>query len=157
MKQLVSHCLDQQQNKLYYCIKDWPDTRGSLYGLLNCENGGLDCHVITIVCKPRVYYIHMYHLFCNALVHVIYSGVSGQCSHTIRPMWHAYTSNMRILKDHFTVVWDWMISPKGCVILCYFKRLKSWSCVIKLNCYYFVFANISQCIFKLDFCHSQYE
>jgi len=21
MKQLVSHCLDQQQNKLYYCIK----------------------------------------------------------------------------------------------------------------------------------------
>ena len=83
MKQLVSHCLDQQQNKLYYCIKDLPDTRGSLYGLLNCENGGLDCHVITKVYKPRVYYIHMYHLFCNALVHVIYSGVSGQCSHTI--------------------------------------------------------------------------
>ena len=25
----------------------------------------------------------MYHLFCNALVHKIYSGVSGQCSHTI--------------------------------------------------------------------------
>ena len=25
----------------------------------------------------------MQHLFCNALVHVIYSGVSGQCSHTI--------------------------------------------------------------------------
>ena len=26
----------------------------------------------------------MYHLVCNALVHVMYSGVSGQCSHTIR-------------------------------------------------------------------------
>jgi len=26
----------------------------------------------------------MYYLVCNALVHVIYSGVSGQCSHTIQ-------------------------------------------------------------------------
>jgi len=25
----------------------------------------------------------MYHLFCNALVHVIYWGVSGQCLYTI--------------------------------------------------------------------------
>jgi len=26
----------------------------------------------------------MYHLFCNAFVHVIYLGVSGQCSDTIQ-------------------------------------------------------------------------
>ena len=55
----------------------------SLHGLLNCEIGGLDCHVITTEYIARVHCIHMYHLFCNALVHLIYSGVSGQCSHTI--------------------------------------------------------------------------
>ena len=57
----------------------------SLHGLLNCEIGGLDCHVITIEYRTRVHCIHMYHLFDNALqlAHVVYSGVSGQCSHTI--------------------------------------------------------------------------
>ena len=63
--------------------KQWPDT---LHRLLNCEIGGLDCHVITIFTteyKTCIHRIHMYHLFCNALVHVIYSGASGQCSHTI--------------------------------------------------------------------------
>ena len=49
----------------------------SLHGLLNCEIGGLDCHIITKEYRTRVHCIHMYHLFCNALVHVIYSGVSG--------------------------------------------------------------------------------
>jgi len=44
----------------------------SLHELLNCEIGGLDCHVITTVHRPRVHCIH-------ALVHVINSGVSGQC------------------------------------------------------------------------------
>ena len=33
--------------------------------------------------RTRVHCIHMYHLFCNALVRVIYSGISGQCSHAI--------------------------------------------------------------------------
>jgi len=33
--------------------------------------------------RTRVYCIHIYHLFCNALVHVIYSEVSGQYSYTI--------------------------------------------------------------------------
>jgi len=33
--------------------------------------------------RTRVHCIHIYHLFCNALVHVIYSVVSGQYSHTI--------------------------------------------------------------------------
>ena len=51
----------------------------SLHGLLNCEIGGLSCHEY----RTRVHSIHMYHLFCNALVHVIYLGISGQCSHTI--------------------------------------------------------------------------
>ena len=55
----------------------------SLHGLLNCEIGGLECHVITTEYRTRVHCIHMQHLFCNALVHVIYSVVSGQYSYTI--------------------------------------------------------------------------
>ena len=55
----------------------------SLHGQLKCEIGGLDCHVITTEYKTSVHCIHMYNLFCNALIHVIYSGVSGQCFHTI--------------------------------------------------------------------------
>jgi len=55
----------------------------SLHRLLNCEIGGLYCHGIRTEYRTRVDCIHMEHLFCNALVHVIYSGVSGQCSHTI--------------------------------------------------------------------------
>jgi len=55
----------------------------SLHGLLNCEIGGLDCRVITTEYRTCVQYIHIYHLFCNALVHVIYSVVSGQYSYTI--------------------------------------------------------------------------
>jgi len=51
----------------------------SLHGLLNCEIGALDCPVITRV-----------HLFCIALVYVMFSGVSGQCSHTID--WQALVS-----------------------------------------------------------------
>jgi len=51
--------------------------------LLNCEIGGLDCRVITTEYRTRVHFIHMYHLFCNAMVHVIYSVVSGQHSYTI--------------------------------------------------------------------------
>ena len=54
----------------------------SLHGLLNCEIGGLACLVITREYRTRVRCIHMTHLFRTALVHVIYSGVSCQCSHT---------------------------------------------------------------------------
>jgi len=50
----------------------------SLHRLLNCEIGGLDCHVITTEYRTRVHCLHMYHIFGNALVHVIYSVVSGQ-------------------------------------------------------------------------------
>ena len=50
---------------------------------MNCGISGLDCHVITTEYRTLVHCIHMYHLFCNALTHVIYSGVSGQCSYTI--------------------------------------------------------------------------
>ena len=56
----------------------------SLHGLLNCEIGGLDCRVITTEYKTRVHCIHMYHLFCYALVHVIYSRVSCQYSHAVQ-------------------------------------------------------------------------
>jgi len=55
----------------------------SLHGRLNCEIGGLDCRVITTEYRTRVHCIHMYHLFGNALVHVIYSVVSGEYSYTI--------------------------------------------------------------------------
>ena len=55
----------------------------SLHRLLNCERGGLDCRVITIEYRTRVQCIHMYLIFCNAFVLVIYSGVSDQCSYTI--------------------------------------------------------------------------
>jgi len=55
----------------------------SLHGLLNCEIGGLDCRVITTEYETRVHLIHMYHLFCNALVHVIHYVVSDQYSYTI--------------------------------------------------------------------------
>jgi len=54
----------------------------SLHRLLNCEIGGLVCHVITTQYITRV---HCIHLFCNALVHVIYFLVSGQYSYTICP------------------------------------------------------------------------
>ena len=47
----------------------------SLHGLLNCEMGGLECRVITTCTEYRTHAhcIHMYHLICNVLVHVIYS------------------------------------------------------------------------------------
>ena len=55
----------------------------SFHKLLNCEIGGLDCRVITTEYKTRVHCIHMEHIY-NALVNVIYSGVSGRCSYTIQ-------------------------------------------------------------------------
>ena len=56
----------------------------SVHRLLSSEIGGFDCHVITTEYRACVHCIYVYHLFCNALVHVIYSRVSGQCSHTIQ-------------------------------------------------------------------------
>jgi len=63
----------------------------SLHRLLNYEKGGLDCRVITTESRTHVHCIHMYHLFCNSLVHVIYSAVSGQCSYTIQHMFFKFT------------------------------------------------------------------
>ena len=51
--------------------------------LLNFEIGGLDGRFIKNELKTRVHCIHMEHLICSALVHVIYSVVSGQYSYTI--------------------------------------------------------------------------
>ena len=55
----------------------------SLHRLLNCEIGALDCHIITTENITCVHCIHIYYLICDVFVHVIYSGVSGQCSYTI--------------------------------------------------------------------------
>jgi len=64
---------------LLYSNIDQPPVN-SLHGLLNCDISGVDCHVITQEYRTRV---HCIHLFWNALVHVIYLGVSGQCTYTI--------------------------------------------------------------------------
>ena len=55
-----------------------------LHGLLNCEIGGLDGRVITIENITHVHRLHMYHLFCYALVQIINSRVSDQCSRAIQ-------------------------------------------------------------------------
>ena len=52
--------------------------------ILNYEIGGLDCRAITTEYRTRDQCIHMYHLVCNALVHVIFFVVSGQYSYTIQ-------------------------------------------------------------------------
>ena len=52
--------------------------------LLNFEIGGLSCCIVTTEYRTHAHCIHRYHLFCNTLVHVIYLGVSGQCSYTIK-------------------------------------------------------------------------
>ena len=50
-----------------------------LHGLLTCETGALEFHVILqhSITHMSIVYI------CTTLVHVIHSGISGQCSHTI--------------------------------------------------------------------------
>ena len=80
-KQVNSHLI--RHEILYTNIDQTPVN--SLHGLLTCEIGGLDYHVTTTYMWYRTRFdcIHIYHLFCNGLVQVIYSGVSGQCSHTI--------------------------------------------------------------------------
>ena len=76
----------------------------SLHSLLNCEIGGLDCLVITTEYRTSVHCIHkLLHLFCNTLVHVIYSVVSGQYSYTI-PLVHMIFFIMVMLlymMDHY--------------------------------------------------------
>ena len=57
---------------------------------MDCVVGGLDCRVTTTEYRTRVHCIDMSHLLCNALVHVIYSRVSGQCSHAIPKMTIAF-------------------------------------------------------------------
>ena len=47
------------------------------------KKGPLDCRVIITDYRTRVLCIHKLHLFCNALVHVIYSRASCQCSQAI--------------------------------------------------------------------------
>ena len=65
--------------------------------MLNCEICGLDCRVITTEFRK--------HLLCNALVHVIYSRVSGQCSHTI-PKVYTRTVSFYITARHYVLSVD---------------------------------------------------
>ena len=51
-------------------------------------------HGIITQYRTRLRCIHMLHIFCNALVHGIYLGVSGRCSHTI----------MLIHSSYFTII-----------------------------------------------------
>ena len=50
---------------------------------LNCEIGGLDCHVITTEYRARVHCIHMNTYFLMHLGPCIYLGVSGQYLYTV--------------------------------------------------------------------------
>ena len=59
----------------------WPDTREFITRPLNFEIGGLDGHLITKKYITCVNWIYLYHLICNALLHVIFSAVSGQYSY----------------------------------------------------------------------------
>ena len=71
------------ESSYIFAWEHWPDTREFITRILNCEIGGLDCHVITTEYRTRVHCIHKWHLFRNALGHAIYSGVSGQSVNTI--------------------------------------------------------------------------
>ena len=71
----------------------------SLHGLLNCEIGGLDCRVITIENITHVHRLHMYHLFCNALVQINYSRVSDQYSRAIQS--HLLTTNFKTFNANY--------------------------------------------------------
>ena len=64
--------------------KHWPDTCEVITQAVKLWNRWiiLSCYYNRGY-KTCVHCIHMLHLFCNALDHAIYSGVSGQCSHTI--------------------------------------------------------------------------
>ena len=99
------HCSSSCELRIVYTHID-QTLVNSLHGLLNCEIDGLDCHVITTEYRTHVHCIHMQHLLCNALVHVIYSGVSSQCSHTTVSHHHSYSS-----------LWFFM-SPRWDSVLC---------------------------------------
>ena len=96
----------------------------SLHGLLNCEIGGLDCLCLCFTTEnsTRVHCIHMYHLFCNALVHVIkfrsfrskfvYNKTTKTNKHTFERTvtltrlntchcWHSYSTNFIIKVTSF--------------------------------------------------------
>jgi len=74
------------------------------------------CHVITTEYRTHALYIHMKHLFCNALVHVIYSGVSGQCSHAI-PVKYTHKH-----KYYFSIIYK-LLMYKFC-IKCFWNKAK---------------------------------
>jgi len=71
--------------------------------------------------------VHMQHLLCNALVHLIYSRVSGQCSHSIHDL---EISNcivicspcFRMAKDK--QLYTWLVRMDTCLwVTCLFIKL----------------------------------
>jgi len=78
--------------------------------LLNCEMlcWIVKCHVelwnvVLLHQSIRVHCIHMLHLFFTGLVHVIYLGVSGQCSYTILRLLN--NTNEKMLLSCFRFIW----------------------------------------------------
>jgi len=78
MSRLNAHCLPVLNGSIDQTLVK------SLHGLLNCEIGGLDCRVITTEYRSRVHCIHMFHLFCNALI--------GQCD-LFKSVWSIFSCN----------------------------------------------------------------
>jgi len=118
----------------------------SLQGLLNFERVGLDCRVITTEYKTRVHWIHTEHLFCNTLVRVIYSVVSGQYSYTI------FTSIT--YSEVFVIFSYWfaehvpltsscsLITEKNTIVWCFvFRTNRKPICSFYFNYIFFFFSN----------------
>jgi len=67
----------------------------SLHRHLNCEIIGLDCRAIITEYRARVIIVYTCNIyFVGTLVNVVYSGVYGQCSHT---MYVFYTDSTSVI------------------------------------------------------------
>ena len=97
-----------------------------LHGLLNCDIGGLECRVITTEYRTPIHYIQMYHLFCNALARVIYSGVSVHCSHTITHTYNLHHMlHALLLQVHLYHPLKNTINSPLLIVICY-QIIKLW-------------------------------
>ena len=110
----------------------WPDTREFFTQTVELWNRWirLSCYNTTEY-RTRVHCIHLYHLFGHALVHVIYSGVSDQCSHTMhvyinvstdehylkhKVKMHTY-NGLRTYKCNMCSVFIFYITFKWCIFI----------------------------------------
>ena len=128
-----SGCLDSSSLKVgynYNVYEHWPwKLVNSLHGLLNCEIGGLDSRVVTTEYKTCVNCKNMYHLFCNALVHVIYWRVSGQSSYTIKCYTKYNNRTVHIKVGYNTKIQYWKLLDTALLtfnFLTFFNCLTDW-------------------------------